>query len=144
MFDIVYDPLQSIMINEIFLVGNRMLTFIGHIFCVIKQAHNMFMGGFNVVMIGNFYQALPIRDSWIFKQKNNAFNALGPNFWHENVRYYELKEVMLQDHMNFINILNQFSTMLQTSQDIDLINKICLKLPPTKNMLAKFFYTNTL
>ncbi len=104
----------------------------------------MFMGGFNVVMIGNFYQALPIRDSWIFKQKNNAFNALGPNFWHENVRYYELKEVMLQDHMNFINILNQFSTMLQTSQDIDLINKICLKLPPTKNMLAKFFYTNTL
>jgi hypothetical protein len=55
-----------------------------------------------------------------FKTQKNAFNALGPNFWHENV-FYELNEMMLQDHMNFINILNQFPTMLQTSQDIDLI-----------------------
>jgi hypothetical protein len=87
----VYDPLQSIVIDEIFLEGNRMLTFIGHILCVIKQAHNMCMGGFNVIMIGNFYQALPNG----FLNKKNAFNALGPRFWHENVRYYELKEVML-------------------------------------------------
>jgi hypothetical protein len=63
LFNLAYGPLQSIVIDEIFLVGNKMLTFIGHILCVIKQAHNKVMGGFNVIMVGNFYLALPICDS---------------------------------------------------------------------------------
>jgi hypothetical protein len=45
------------MINEILLKGNRMLTFIDCRLHAIKQVHNQFMGGLDVIMIGDFYQA---------------------------------------------------------------------------------------
>jgi hypothetical protein len=46
-----------ITIEEISLVGNRMLTFIDHKLRDIKQTHNEFMGGLDVIMISDFYQA---------------------------------------------------------------------------------------
>jgi hypothetical protein len=89
--------LQLIVINEISLVGNRMLSFIDHRLRVIKQVHKKFMGGLDVIMIHDFYQAPPVQNLWIFKSKLGGFNILGINFWHENIKCYE-----------FINILNRF------------------------------------
>jgi hypothetical protein len=54
-----YDQLQLVVIDEVFLVDNRMLSFIDCKLRVIKQIHTEFMGGF-VIMIGDFYQALLI------------------------------------------------------------------------------------
>jgi len=68
-----------------------MLTFIDHKLCVIKQVHNQFMGGLDVIMIRNFYQAPLVRNSWIFKFKTNSLNIFGTNLWHENMKCYELK-----------------------------------------------------
>jgi hypothetical protein len=48
------------------------------------------MGGF-VIMIGDFYQALLIWDLWIFKLKIGGINIFWTNFWHENIKCYELK-----------------------------------------------------
>jgi hypothetical protein len=62
-----------LVINEISLVSNRMLTFIDYKLCDIKQIHNKFMGGLDVIMIGDFYQATLIRDSWILKSRINGF-----------------------------------------------------------------------
>lgn len=42
-----YDQLH-LLINEIFLIKNRMLTFICHKLPIIKQVHNQFMDGFHV------------------------------------------------------------------------------------------------
>ncbi len=89
--------LQLIVINEIFLVGNRMLSFIDHRLRVIKQVHKTFMGGLDVIMTHDFYQAPLVQNLWIFKSKLGGFNILGINFWHKNKKCYE-----------FINILSRF------------------------------------
>jgi hypothetical protein len=43
-----------------------MLTFVDCRLCLIKQVHNQFMGGFDVILIGDFYEAPLVQDSWIF------------------------------------------------------------------------------
>jgi hypothetical protein len=57
------DQLCLFAIDEVFLVGNKMLSFIDRRICIIKQIHNEFMSGLNVIMIGDFYQAPPIQAS---------------------------------------------------------------------------------
>jgi len=44
-----------------------MFNFIYRRLRVIKQVHNEFMGGLDVIMIDNFYQAPYVLDSWILK-----------------------------------------------------------------------------
>ncbi len=109
---------------------------------VIKQVHDNFMGGLNVIMLGDFYQAPLIRDSWIFRPRLDKLNILGTNFWNEHVKFYELKQIMWQNDINFINILNQFWIALETHDDINFINQICFKMPPIDTTLPYLFYTN--
>jgi hypothetical protein len=40
-----------------------MLTFIDCKLQVIKQVHNQYMGGLDVIIISDFYQAPPVQDS---------------------------------------------------------------------------------
>ncbi len=65
-----YDQLQLVMMDEISLVGNKMLTYIDHRLRVIKQIHNQFMGGFDIILTRDLYQAPLVQDSWIFKFKH--------------------------------------------------------------------------
>jgi hypothetical protein len=53
-----------------------------------------------------------------------------------------LKQIMQQNDINFINILNQFWIALETHDDINFINQICLKMPPIDTTLPYLFYTN--
>jgi hypothetical protein len=53
------NQLHLLVIDEITLVNTRTLTFIDHKLWVIKQVHNQFMGGIDVIMIGDFYQMPP-------------------------------------------------------------------------------------
>ncbi len=80
--------------DEVSLVGNRMLSFIDRRLRIIKQVHNEFMCGLDVIMTGDFYQAPPIRDSSIFKPITNTFNTIASNNWLEYVHCYELQQVM--------------------------------------------------
>jgi hypothetical protein len=41
---------------------------------------------------------------------------------------------MQQNDVNFINILNKFQIVSQTCEDINFINKVCLKPPPMDNI----------
>jgi len=54
---------------------------------------------------------------------------------HENVKCYELKQVMQQNDFELINILNIFQTTWQAYEDINFITKICCKWPPIDNTL---------
>ncbi len=45
-----------LIIDEIFFICNRMLTFINGRLCDIKQLHNKFMGCFDVIVTNDFYQ----------------------------------------------------------------------------------------
>jgi hypothetical protein len=54
-------------------------------------------------------------------------------FLQENIKFYELKQVMCQNDLKFINILNRFRITSHISKDIVFINKICLRAPPIDN-----------
>jgi hypothetical protein len=62
----------------------------------------------NVIITSDFYQIQPIHDARVFKINMNSLDNLTPNFWMENIKCYELKQVMRQSDEQFINILNQF------------------------------------
>jgi hypothetical protein len=47
-------------IDEIYLVGIKMLSFIDCKIRVIQQIHKKFMGDFDVIMVDDFYQASSI------------------------------------------------------------------------------------
>ncbi len=73
---------------------------------IIKQIHNEFMGGLDVIMTNDFYQAPFVRNSWIFKPITNTFNTIALNYyWLKYVQCYELQEVMQQDDINFSNYI---------------------------------------
>jgi hypothetical protein len=38
------------------------------------------MGGLDVIMVNDFYQAPHVQDSWIFKQISNTFNIIALNY----------------------------------------------------------------
>lgn len=131
-----------LIIEKIFLVGSRMLTFIDHRLQkqVIKQVYNKFMGGLYIIMTSDFYLALLIQDSWISKLKIDGFDFFSYKFWYEHVTCYELNQVMQQNDIKFVDILVFFWITSQNFKDINFINKICLKTPPTTNMLPHLFY----
>jgi len=59
------------------------------------------MGGLNVIMTWDFYQVLSIWDFWNFQSQINGLNSLGTIFWHEDIKHYELKQVMWQISLIF-------------------------------------------
>jgi hypothetical protein len=52
----------------------------------IKHIQNNFFGGVDVIMIGDFFQAPLMKDSWIFQNIKDNVNILAPNFWQTNVQ----------------------------------------------------------
>jgi hypothetical protein len=67
-------------LDEISLVGARMFNVINSMLRSIKHVQNKFFGGVDVTMIGDFYQAPLVKDSWIFQNIKNNVIALAPNF----------------------------------------------------------------
>jgi hypothetical protein len=51
-----------------------------------KHIQNNFFGGVDVIMIGDFFQAPLMKDSWIFQNIKDNVNTLAPNFWQTNVQ----------------------------------------------------------
>jgi hypothetical protein len=85
------------------------------------------MGGLDVTMTCEFYQALLVQDSWIFSSKNIGFNILTISFWHENVKFYELRKIIRQNDVHFINIVNMFRIASQTNENIHFMNNFLFK-----------------
>jgi hypothetical protein len=89
-------------IDEISFVGVRMFNVINNRLRSIKYIQNVFSGGVDVIMIGDFYQTTLAKDSWIFQNIKNNVNALAPIFWQTYVQCYELNKVMRQSNMVFL------------------------------------------
>jgi hypothetical protein len=119
-----------------------MLTFIDSRLRNIKRIHNKIMGGLDVIMIGYFYQATLVQDPWILKSRINGLNVLGTHLWQENIKCYELKQVMHQNDLQFIHILNIFWMASHIFEYINFINQICLWTPSIDNILPILFYIN--
>jgi hypothetical protein len=74
-------------IDEISLIGPRMFNVINNRLKSIKHIQNNFFNGVDVIMISDFYQAPPMKDSWIFQTVNYNFNTLTPNFWQTHFQF---------------------------------------------------------
>jgi hypothetical protein len=61
-------------------------------------------------MINEFYQAPPVKDSWIFQNIKDNVNALSPIFWQTYVQCYEPNKVMFD--MVFIQTLKKNHTAI--------------------------------
>jgi hypothetical protein len=68
------------LINEISFVGDKMFNAIKNRLGSIKHVQKKFFGGVDIIMIGDFYQTLLVKDSWIFQTIKDNVNALVPNF----------------------------------------------------------------
>jgi hypothetical protein len=60
----------------------------------------------------------------------------------ENIKCYELKQVMCQSDEQFNNILNWFWIATQSQFDINTINRQCFHTPPKDPNFQYLFYTN--
>jgi hypothetical protein len=58
-----HDQLRLLVINEISLVGSQMFAMVGRKLRTIMQAHNDSMGGLDVSVTSNLYQAPPVCDA---------------------------------------------------------------------------------
>jgi hypothetical protein len=73
-------------IYEISFVGAKMFNVIDNNLRSTKHIQNNFFGGVDVIMIGDFFQAPLMKDSWIFQNIKDNVNTLAPNFWQTNVQ----------------------------------------------------------
>jgi len=105
-----YEHLQFIVIDEISLVGVKMFNVVNNMLRSIKHIQNNFFGGVDVIMINEFYQAPPVKDSWIFQNIKDNVNALSPIFWQTYVQCYEPNKVMFD--MVFIQTLKKNHTAI--------------------------------
>jgi hypothetical protein len=101
-----YGQLWLLIIDGISLVKSRIFAMVDRRMKIIMQAHNDFMGGLNVIVIGDLYQAPPICDRSIFKPSSDGFNKLTTKFWIQRVECYKLVQVMRQKNVQFIRIFN--------------------------------------
>jgi hypothetical protein len=93
----------------------------------IKHIQNNFFRGVDVIMIADFYETSPVKDSWIFQSIKDNVHALTLHIWQIHVQCYEINKVMQQFNMVFIQILY----CNKKSKDIKFIKSICNDNHPT-------------
>ena len=166
---IKFRNLNTIIIDEVSMVGNTMLSFI-HLRLQEIMENDKPFGGLNVILFGDPYQLSPVMDGWIFedldvpdkneddemkkdekkkrkrKKKLTSAAALAPNIWKENFTCFELTEVMRQKgDQIFCDILNRMREGNHTEEDIRIIKQNC-ELPGNEpdNLLhvPHFYFSN--
>jgi len=86
-----YDQLQLMVLDEISLIGKRILKFTDLRLRSIKHVHINVFGNLDVIIIGDFYRVQLVRDVGILKINMNNIDNLTPTFWMEEIKCYELK-----------------------------------------------------
>jgi len=108
-----YEQLQLIILDEISLIGKRILKFIDLWLRSIERVCTKFFGNLDVIIIRDFVQVKLVCDVGVFKTNTINIDSLAPNFWMEKIKCHELKQAMCQSDEQFINILNKFQTTTQ-------------------------------
>ena len=115
---------QLVIIDEISMVGSRMLHYIDERLRQIK-AIDMPFGGVNVLAVGDLYQLKPVMDSWVFEVPAIAFANVQQSPW-DAFKLHELTIVMRQDNLPFIERLNRLRIGAHTVGDLQWFLSRCL------------------
>ena len=116
-----YRNLSIVMIDEISMVGNKMMSLLNSRLQTIKGNHQLF-GGISIIAIGDFYQLKPVFDGWIFDDLNKGYGALTPNLWKELFKMHELTDIMRQkDDLNFASLLNRLRVNALNENDLNIL-----------------------
>ena len=87
-------------------------------------------GGLHVIVVGNFYQMAPVRDSYVFKDDDRGYGALATNLWTKDMQIYTLTEIMHQrGEKLFCEVLNRLRTAnLTEKEDAVLSLTLCKRM----------------
>ena len=110
--------------------------------CQIMHTPTSPFGNLDIIFCGDLFQAQLIGDSWIFEDPPFFSNTIPYSFWKDNVKCFELKQVMRQDDNVFMSILNRISTCFQTNNDISHFNNRFYRDPPNNPMFPYLFHQN--
>ena len=138
-----YRNLTVIIIDEISMVGNGMLSLIESRLQKMKENKQTF-GSVSVIVIGDLLQLQPIGDGWVFNDFNKGITSLAPNLWKELFCMHELTEIMRQkDDMEFAQLLNRLRENNLTNNDLSVLDsRIVNSSEPHYPSTATHLFTN--
>ena len=116
-FRIKYRHLKVVIIDEISMVGNKMLSFIDTRLQELTGSKAAF-GGLSVIAVGDLYQLKPVNDFLICLDLKEGASSLARNLWKELFTMYELVDIMRQkDDLAFAQLLNRLRVNKMTEED---------------------------
>ncbi|XP_060573123.1 uncharacterized protein LOC132731041 [Ruditapes philippinarum] len=112
-----YRDLSVVIIDEISMVSNTMMSFINQRLQELKGTRKPF-GGVSIIAVGDLFQLKPVNGDWIFNDLSRDVASLSMNLWKELFLIYELSEVMRQkDDLPFADLLNRLRINSLTTED---------------------------
>ena len=94
-----------VIIDEISMVGNKMLSFIDKRLQQLTGSKAAF-GGLSVVAVGDLYQLKPVNDFLICLDLKEGTSLLARNLWKELFTMYILVDIMMEkDVLAFAQLL---------------------------------------
>ena len=116
-----YKDLSVLIVDEVSMVGNEMLSFLYQRLQEIKNSQEPF-GGLHIILVGDLFQLRPVGDGWIFANARSDYASLAPNLWKSHFTMFELTEIMRQkDDAQFAELLNRIREGKQTKDDLNVL-----------------------
>ncbi|CAG2215742.1 unnamed protein product [Mytilus edulis] len=103
--------LQILIIDEISMVGQRVLLYISERLRQIKQSGNALFGNICVIAVGDFYQLPPVKQKCLYDLRPELFFPL----WSLNFSLVEINQIMRQkEDSEFAQLLNRLRVKKKT------------------------------
>ena len=116
-FRIKYRHLKVVIVDEISMVCNKMLSFIDIRLQQLTGSKAAF-GGLSVIAVGDLYQLKPVNEFLICLDLKEGASSLARNLWKELFTMYELVDIMRQkDGLAFAQLLNRLRLNGMTEED---------------------------
>ena len=102
---------HSVVLDEVNMVSDRMLTFISRRLCEIAGNEQPF-GNFNLILFGDFFQLRPVGGAYAFENKL-LWDLFQPVFLRKNVRQ--------NGDLSYVQLLNRARIGMLTRDDINIL-----------------------
>ena len=134
--------LRLIIIDEVSMVGTRLLTFIHKRLQDLTLSSKDF-GGISIISVGDLYQLKPVCDSYMFLNSDHEYGPLATNLWCKNFHMLELTDIMRQrENKDFAEILNRLREGIHSESDIKILKTREMQPEEVLNNLQHLYTTN--